>query len=46
MVNVINPIDSPSMREGKVADVIHAMAQDIMGHRSHLLQNAIIVPIV
>lgn len=34
MVNVISPIPSQSIREGKVADVIHAIAQDMMGRRS------------
>ena len=44
MVNVINPIPNQSIREGKVADVIHAIAQDMMGRRSQLLQTATKVP--
>lgn len=44
MVKVINPIQSESIREGTVADVIHAIALDMMGRRSRLLQNISKVP--
>lgn len=44
MMNVINPIQSEAMREGTVADVIHAIAQDMMERRSHLLNNSVKVP--
>lgn len=43
-MNVINPINSQPMGEGKAADMIHAIALDMMRRRSHLLQYATKVP--
>lgn len=39
-MKVINPIQSQAVREGKVANVIHAIALDMMGRRAHLLQSS------
>lgn len=44
MVNVINPITRQMIPEDQVAELIHAVAQDMMERRAHLLQNAINVP--
>jgi hypothetical protein len=44
MVNVIYPIANQNNREGRLADVIHAIALDMMGRRSHLLRSATKAP--
>src|SRR5512133_3011223 len=40
MLNVIHPIHNQAANDGKVSDVIHAIALDMMGLRDQLLQNA------
>lgn len=41
MLNLINPFTRQAVREGQVAEVFHAVAQNMMERRAHLLHEAI-----
>lgn len=39
MVSIINPIHGQALHEGQVAEVLHAIAHEMMVRRSYLLRN-------